>query len=588
MNALRAFLCLVLFITAAPPARAAEPTSGRKPNVLLVLLDDVGYGDFSCHGNPVMKTPQIDKLHRENIRLTDFHVCPMCTPTRGQLLTGRDALVNGAMNVAMGRTFLRRDFPTAADIFAAQGYRTGHFGKWHLGDNYPYRPHDRGFQETIYSKSYGMASAAHYWNSTCFDDYYFHNGVAQKFAGYNTDLFFDAAMQFMKARNDQKQPFFVYLPLTAAHGPQWVAARYRAPYRDQQPRVADYFGMLANVDENLGRLDTFLQKERLKENTIVVLLSDNGIARGLPVFNAGMRGHKTQLYEGGHRVACFLRWPAGKLRPAGDVGGLTQCQDLLPTLIDLCGLKKADAAFDGTSLAAVLRGDKPVMPDRTLVVQYSRMDAPRPRKGDACVLWRRWRLVADQELYDLRTDPAQKVNVLDKHPAVVERMRSHYDKWWAKVERGVNEFQPIHVGSDAENPSVLSSADWQDVMVAESDQVRKGESPNGPWHIQVEKAGDYEISLRRWPAEADLAIAAAAPAFQGPENSQYRAGRALPIAKARLRVGSIDESRPVNATDKAVTFQVKLRAGRTLLQTWFSDRDDKELCGAYYVYVRRR
>ena len=168
MRPFRLLLCLAFLSHFAVPARAAvQSAAERKPNVLIVLLDDAGYGDFSCHGNPVMKTPQIDKLHRESIRLTDFHVTPMCTPTRGQIMTGRDALANGAMNVARGRSLLRRDIPTVADMFAANGYRTGHFGKWHLGDNYPYRPHDRGFQETIYCKSWGMASVADYWNNCC-------------------------------------------------------------------------------------------------------------------------------------------------------------------------------------------------------------------------------------------------------------------------------------------------------------------------------------------------------------------------------------------------------------------------------------
>lgn len=589
MMPIRTLLCIALVSTTAVTGSAAVPRAvDPKPNVLIVLVDDAGYGDFSCHGNPVMRTPQIDKLHRESIRFTDFHVGPMCTPTRGQLLTGRDALANGAMNVARGRTLLRRSIPTAADIFAANGYRTGHFGKWHLGDNYPYRPHDRGFHETIYGKSYGMASVAAYWNNCCFDDHYFHNGAARKFPGYNTDVFFAEAMKYMKAQHAKKQPFFIYLALTAVHGPNWVAEKYRLPYRNQQPKFAAHFGMLANVDENMGRLETFLQAEGLKDDTIVVFMSDNGGQTGVPIYNAGMRGQKRDLYEGGHRVPCFIRWPAGKLRPAGDVDGLSQCQDLLPTLMDLCALKKSGTAFDGVSLASALRSNKETVPDRILVVQYSREATPQPRKGDACVMWQGWRLVADKELYDLKADPGQKTNVIERHPAVVQKMRAHYEKWWAKIEPRVNEFSPIHIGSDAENPTPLSSDDWQDGLVTDSYQVRAGEPGNGPWHIQVEKDGEYEISLRRWPVETDLAITAASPMFQGPENSRYRAGKALPIKKARLRIGNFDRTQPVRATDKAVTFRVQLKANRTQLQTWFSDADGKELCGAYYVYVQRQ
>jgi arylsulfatase A-like enzyme len=582
--------CLAALASVVPAAAAAEPPLDRRPNVLIVLLDDAGYGDFSCHGNPVSKTPEIDKLQRGSIRFTDFHVCPMCTPTRSQILTGRDALANGAMNVCNGRSLLRRNIPTAADIFAANGYRTGHFGKWHLGDNYPYRPHDRGFHETIYLKSYGIGAAAGHWNNCCFDDRYFHNGTERKFPGYNTDVFFAEAMKFMKAEHARGKPFFVYLPLTAVHGPLWVADKYRLLYKDLTPPLDAYFGTLANVDENMGKLEAFLQAEGLKDDTIVVFLSDNGVARGpaLRLFNAGMRGWKTTLYEGGHRLPCFLRWPGGRLRPACDLDGVTQCQDLLPTLVGLCGLKKADVPFDGTDLAPVLRSDKEAVPDRILVVQYSRQDAPRPGKGDACVMWQRWRLVGDQELYDLKSDPGQETNIIDKHPAVVQKMRAHYDKWWAKVEPGVNELSAITIGSDVENPTALSSTDWQDVALPESDQVRRGQAANGPWNVQVEKAGDYEISLRRWPAEADLTITAASPDFKGPENSRYKAGQALAIATARLSIAAFNQSQPVTAADKAVTFNVKLKAGRTALQTWFYDRDGKELCGAYYVYVRRK
>ena len=287
------FIVLALAACVTPGLAAAAP-----PNVLIVLVDDAGYGDFSCLGNPVMKTPHCDKLHGESIRLTDFHVCPMCTPTRGQIMTGVHCLRNGAMNVSSGRTPLRRSVPTMADVFLAGGYATGHFGKWHLGDTYPYRPIDRGFQESITCRSWGMASAADYWNNCCFDDHYWHNGAAKQLPGYNTDVFFAAAIQWMKAAKDKNTPFFVYLPTTAVHGPHFVADKYRAPYKDQKPQVASFFGMLANLDENLAKLDAFLDQEKLRDNTILIFMTDNGGTAGVPVYNAGMRGGKTQLYEG--------------------------------------------------------------------------------------------------------------------------------------------------------------------------------------------------------------------------------------------------------------------------------------------------
>ncbi len=577
---------LVVLPFASVPAMAAEPPAA-KPNVILILTDDQGYGDLSCHGNPVLKTPHLDRLHAQSVRLTDFHVAPMCTPTRGQLLTGRDALGNGAMNVSSGRTLLRRGIPTMADAFAAAGYRTGLFGKWHLGDNYPYRPHDRGFHEAVWFPSSHIPSAPDHWNNDYFDDVYRHNAARKPYQGYCTDVWFREAVKWIKECHAKKEPFFCYLATNAPHGPLFVPDKYRGPYRNQPRNVASFFGMIANIDENVGKLEAFLKEAGLRENTLLLFLTDNGATAGQKVYNAGLRGRKIDLYDGGHRVPCFVRWPAGQLRPPGDVGELTQCQDLLPTLIDLCGLKKpAGAEFDGTSLAALLRGRQERLPDRMLVVQFSRMNAPQPQKGDAAVLWRRWRLVQDKELYDLRTDPGQERDVADQHPDVIRRMRGHYERWWARVAPRVNEFSPLHVGSDAEDPVLLSPCDWQDVFLDQSAQVRRGEKKNGVWNVLVERAGDYEIALRRWPVEADAPIRAGVPEYKGADGT-YPAGVALPVAKARLRVGDTDLSRPVALEDRAATFKVALKAGRARLQTWFLDAEGRELCGAYYVYVRR-
>src|SRR5262245_56981384 len=215
-------LCRIVFLAAVASMLPGLAAAASKPNVILVVTDDQGYGDFSCHGNPVLRTPNLDRLHAESIRLTDFHVTPMCTPTRGQLMTGQDALLNGAMNVSSGRTLLRRGITTMPEIFRANGYRTAMFGKWHLGDNYPYRPHDRGFEEALYYPSSHISSAPDYWNNDYFDDVYRRNGKPEAQKGYCTDVFFAEAERWIRGSARRSEPFFTYIATNAPHGPLFV------------------------------------------------------------------------------------------------------------------------------------------------------------------------------------------------------------------------------------------------------------------------------------------------------------------------------------------------------------------------------
>ena len=571
----------------ASPVRAAEPAN-KRPNVIIVLTDDQGYGDLSCHGNPVLKTPHLDRLHSQSVRFTDFHVCPYCTPTRGQLLSGLDCLRNGAMNVSSGRTFLRRGIPTIANVFAADDYRCGQFGKWHVGDNYPYRPGDRGFHESLFYPSSHIGSAPDAWNNSYFNDAYNHNGKRERFDGYTTDVFFKQAIDWMKGEADQNRPFLCYLATAAAHSPHFVPPKYLEAYAAQPPQIARFFGMIANIDENMGRLEEFLAKSGLRENTIMIFMTDNGGTGGVSVFNANMRGNKMMLYDGGHRVPCFVRWPAGKLRPVGDVAELTTVQDILPTLVDLCDLRKHEKiSTNGASLSRLLRGEADPLPDRMLVVQMSRLGEPVPRKGDACVLWKKHRLVSGKELYDLASDPGQKQNIAEQFPDIVAKMRAHYDQWWAGVEPRVNEHSAISLGSDTENPLQLSPADWEDVFLDQRQQIRAGMRRNGPWNVLVEKAGIYEIELRRWAREVDAPLTAALPSHKHADG-EFPAGVALPIAKARLTIADIDQSADAKPTDKSITFTVELKSGATQLKTWFYDPQGKEISGAYYVYVTRK
>lgn len=556
-----------------------------KPNVIVVLSDDQGYGDFSLHGNPVLKTPNLDSLARQSVRLMDFHVAPMCTPTRGQLMTGMDACRNGATSVCAGRSFMRPGIPTMADIFSGAGYKTALFGKWHLGDSFPNLPNNRGFQDAVYHLGWGITSMGDLWLNDYFDGRFSHNGVLQEYPGYCTDVWFNLSLDWIKQRKAVSEPFFLYLPTNAPHGPHWVADKYKQMYAGSGGPAA-FFGMIANLDENMGRLVKTLDETGLADNTILVFFHDNGGTAGVNLFNAGMRGRKTTYYEGGHRAACFIRWPDGKLT-SQPVDGLTEVQDLLPTLVDLCGIPKpASAHFDGTSLAGVLRGESGAkVPERTLVVQYGQ----KPGKFESCVMREKWRLVGGNELYDLRTDPGQEENVADQHPEVLKQLRGNYEKWWADAERVLNEPVPILIGAKEENPVRLSSADWWNVYCDNMNDLRTGKPENSVWNIRTAESGQYEIALRRWPKEADAAIAGPVPPFKAVDG-QLPAGKALPIAKIRLKIdGVMDETKPVPADAKEVVFSTPLKAdAKTTMQSFCYDADGKELCGAYFAYVTRK
>ena len=579
----RHFLAATAALGAHPAAAQSTPAS--RPNVIVILSDDQGYGDIGALGNPILKTPYMDKLHRESVRFTDFHSAPMCTPTRGQLMSGVDALRNKACSVTAGRAVLRRDLPTMADVFAANGYRTGIFGKWHLGDSYPYRPMDRGFQTAKYHLGFGMSSAPEFDNDY-FNGRYHDNGIEKRFEGYCTDFWFGEAMAWMKQQSAAREPFFCYLPTNTPHGPNWVAPKYSDPYRrDKLP--AEFFGMIANLDENLGKLDQFLTQSGLRDNTIVIFMTDNGGTQGVNVYNAAMRGRKTQLYDGGHRVPCFLRWPKGNLRPAGDIDFSAQMQDLLPTLIDLCALQPpAGARFDGATLAPLLRG-KAGMPDRMMVVQYGQV----PKKWESNVIWNQWRLVNGTELYNFRANVAEDRDLAAANPGVVARMRAHYEKWWAAVEPGVRQPEPVAaIGSKQEPVSMLCSSDWWEIYADNPGHVSNavGGPQGAPWFIAVEQPGEYQVELSRWAFNLALPLTAA----REPQKLTYGSlppGKGMPIAGAKLKAGTAAErSAKAAPGDRSVTFRVKLdQAARIPLHAWFTGANGEDVCGAFYARIRR-
>jgi len=545
----------------------------KQPNVILVMTDDQGYGDLGCHGNDVIVTPNLDKLHSQSVRLTDFHVDPTCSPTRSALMTGHYSSRTGVWHTIMGRSLLGRNEVTIADVFSSGGYRTAIFGKWHLGDNYPYRPQDRGFQEVLIHSGGGVGQGPDYWGNDYFDDTYFHNGRAEKFEGYCTDIWFDGALKFIEA--NKNRPFFCYVPTNAPHGPYNVADKYSKPYRDKgvTANQANFYGMITNIDENMGRLMSRLKELGLEENTILIFMTDNGTSGGRA---GGMRGKKGSEYEGGHRVPFFVRWPGGGLKGPGEIDRLSAHIDVLPTLIELCGLNKPGGVkFDGSSLAPLLKGKTGRWPDRTLLVHSQRIEHPEKWRKSA-VMTQRWRLINGKELYDIQADPIQKKDIADAKPEVVEKLRRSYERWWADLSQGFDKYCEIVIGSDKHNPTRLMSHDWHTPKVPwNQGAVRSGMQANGFWAVEIERDGTYEFELRRWPIEVDAPI-----------NGAIAGGKAITATKARLNIADKDLTRPVPQDAHSVTFQAELKAGKTRLQTWLAD-DKGTSRGAYYVYAKR-
>jgi arylsulfatase len=562
-----------------------------KPNVVIVMTDDQGLGDFSYTGNPVLRTPNFDAFAKESVRLTDFHVCPMCSPTRGQLLTGLAALRNGATSVTAGRTFLRPGIPTLADVFTKAGYKTGLFGKWHLGDSYPHRPIDKGFHESVYHLGWGQLTSTPEFDWPLIDGRYFHNGAEKRFKGHCTDFWFDSAMAWMKERKAKGEPFVCYIPTNAPHGPHVELPEFVKPYQGKGP--AAFFGMIAHVDKRFGDLEKFLAGEKLKDDTIVIFMTDNGGTAGVATHNAGLRAGKTTYYDGGHRVPCWVRWPNGKLGEPRDITVPTQNTDLLPTLCELCGVPEPkwdakDEPYRGVSLAGLLRGARKELPDRKLVVQYGQI----PKKFDSCVIWGKWRLVKGEELYDTDADRAQATNLAGKHPDVVKAMRDHYEAWWKGLEPTLNDFVPISIGAKQQPVVELTSGDWEGIYADNSGFVREavGGPTGGHWHILVEEAGTYEFTLRRWPEQTKAALGDKyEPSAKSPANKAKLVTRDFPtVAVAKLDISGAKAETKADPKATGATLRVELPAGKTTLKAWFTDADGKDLCGAFFVTVVRK
>ncbi len=573
--------------------------SKTSPNIILIVTDDQGYGDVGFHGNTIVKTPRLDAFTEESIELTNFHTGTTCTPTRAGIMTGRNCNRNGAWHTIAGASILNADEQTMAEVFQSAGYQTAMFGKWHLGDNYPYRPHDRGFDEAFYHGGGGVQQTPDAWNNDYFDDTYFRNGQPEKTTGYCTDVWFDELQKFI-SRNKEK-PFFAYLATNAAHGPFNVPEEYRKLYENSPLTTSqkNFYGMVTNLDENFGKLVDFLKGNGLFDNTILIYTTDNGTARGIQYvkdeqksygFNP-LRGTKGSHYDGGHRVPFLMSWPSGSLDSGLKINELVAHVDLLPSLSALASIPfEPKKPLDGADLSKVIKGS-PTAQSRMLVVDTQRKQWPEKYKSP-CVMDGPWRLVNNKELYNTETDLAQTKDLATDYPDRVKKMQDFYEAWWTSTEVDWKH-SPIHIGSDQENPVLITIHDMHPEnngpIPWNQNQIRGGKvHTKGYFDVNITQPGKYEFQLSRWPRESGLALSDAVPEIPG---TAYREelikGQSLEFTRAYVSLGDVTDSVEVNNQATAASIQVELVGQQTTLEAWFMTSEGS-YSPAYYILAERQ
>ncbi|WP_066630868.1 arylsulfatase [Labilibacter marinus] len=603
MKIFNVILVLAVLVLAASCSPAKKPAKVDKPNVILVITDDQGYGDLACHGNTVIKTPNLDKFHGESVRLTNFHVGTTCAPTRGGLMSGRNCNRTGVWHTIGGCSLLNERETTLADVFVDNGYATAMFGKWHLGDNYPFRPEDRGFQHTFSHGGGGVGQTPDYWNNDYFDDTYFRNGVPEKAKGYCTDVWFDEAEKFVD--NNTDKPFFMYVSLNAPHGPYNVPEKYATMYDGlgMYKGRQNFYGMITQLDERFGQLTKHLETKGIADNTILIFMTDNGTAAGYGYnkktkeesgFNAGMRGTKGSHYDGGHRVPFFIKWPKGDLVGGKDINTLTAHVDFMPTIAELCGLNyEPKLEMDGTSITNLLYGkeSKENLDERMLVTDTQRNQWPEKNRN-SCVMTSQWRLVNGNELYDIYADPGQKNNVAESHPERVKKMQNFYNEWWSRAEKDF-EYPVIKIGTEYENPMHMTCHDMhtEQGIPWHQNMIRTGKNfDEGYLLTEVVASGKYKISISRYPLESGLAMDAAIPGVEATKGTDaIAAGQSLKLRMPFIVLNDLTVPCEFNQANTAGEVVVDLEAGPLKLSGGFYDEKDKDTQKtlAYYYTVEK-
>jgi arylsulfatase A-like enzyme len=564
-----------------------------RPNVLLILTDDQGYGDLGVHGNPDVATPNLDRFARDSVQFDRFFVSSVCAPTRASLLTGRWWLRTGVCGVTRGHEVMRASEVTIAETLRAAGYRTGLFGKWHNGEQYPLTPTGQGFDEFL-------GFMAGHWNNY-FDAELTRGTQPEQTKGFITDVLTDAAVAFVE--RNRANPFFCYVPYNAPHSPFQVPDRYFDQHRAKglSPELASIYGMVESIDDNVGRLLGALDRLGLRENTIVIFLTDNG-PTAVPRHNAGMRGMKASVHEGGTRVPFFVQYPARFKQPRV-VREIAAHIDVYPTLLELCGVAvpAQQPRLDGVSLVPLLEGRSAGWPERMLFAYQSPGTAPL-RLFPGAVRTQRHRAVLEGpgepvwRLYDMEADPGQKSDVAAKEPAVLKTLTAAYETWWRDVTRDGLDKPSIPVGYAEHNPVRLLApqaelsgkikffipqayantwtVDWTEVQ----DKIS--------FPIEVARPGTYEVSIAYACAEAD-----AGARVRARSGDTVTSGARVPAAVApHLPLAHRDSGKPnyIDRPWKQLQLgSLSLKPGRQSLQIEAVEKPGTHVLELKHVELRR-
>ena len=495
-------LCAVL-IGALGACRTEEPSpqrqqSAARPNVVMILVDDQGWGDLSLNGNTNVSTPNIDRLAQQGAQFNHFYVSPVCSPTRAEMLTGRYHPRSGVTATSAGMERLDLDETTLAEVFKQAGYATGAFGKWHNGMQPPYHPNARGFDEF-----YGFCSG--HWGNY-FSPPLDHNGRLVQGNGYVIDDFTDHALRFIETHRDQ--PFLVYLPYNTPHSPMQVPdawwekfadnpleKRHREPDKESLQHTRAALAMAENIDWNVGRILERLENLALDDNTIVIYFSDNG-PNGWR-WNGGMKGRKGSTDEGGVRSPFLIRWP-DMIAPGTRINAIAAAIDLLPTLADLAGIEfRTDKPLDGVSLKPLLQGQEQGWAERLLFNHW---------RGRTSVRSQQYRLDNDGQLFDMVADPGQTVDIAPQQPEIARELTDARTAWAADVlaEVADEDTRPFPIGHPDHPFTQLPARDG----MAQGQIQRSNRYPNDSfftnwtslddaitWDVEVLADGDFEVVL---------------------------------------------------------------------------------------------